>query len=393
LKTKTLLMTGATGIMGSWVLGEALARGYNVLALMRDRDQAQAARRLRAVLHHVDMPGAMNRIEVVSADAGIPGFGLDDIQIRRLRERADMMVHCAACTSFNPDQDETCWSVNYGGVKSVLAFVNGTDIPLYHVSTAYVAGQRRGRVLETELDEGQDFSNTYERSKAASEKLVREAFASGEAHGAIFRPSIITGGSKDGRILQFMNFYNMLRIVDLLATRRARSERSVVRMAMDPAGTKNVIPVDWSVQAMWHIIEAEGPSGQAYHLTNPNPPCHEMFRWWAMTFLADAGIDVAFVPSLEGPLTSLEALYDGRMANYAPYMFGEPVFDRTNTDRALDGAVPFPSMDAAFLNQLLAYAREQKWRSLFDSRSTASKMLEESPYNDISSSEVATAGV
>ena len=44
-----------------------------------------------------------------------------------------------------------------------------------HISTSYVAGDRVGRVLETECDEGQGFRNSYEWSKCQSEKRVQAA--------------------------------------------------------------------------------------------------------------------------------------------------------------------------------------------------------------------------
>ena len=40
----------------------------------------------------------------------------------------------------------------------------------FHVSTAYVAGKRLGRVYENELDVGQEYGNCYEESKVEAEK-------------------------------------------------------------------------------------------------------------------------------------------------------------------------------------------------------------------------------
>jgi hypothetical protein len=56
-------------------------------------------------------------------------------------------------------------------------------------------------------------------------------------------------------------------------------------------------------------------------------------------------------------------------------MFSEPVFDRTNTDRALGGALPFPEVSPEYFVRLLETARAQRWRSVFDTRSAASRDL------------------
>lgn len=370
MNNRTVLLTGGTGIMGSWVLGETLARGYDAIVLMRDPDQKSAAERIKAVLHHVERPWDFPRVHIVLGDASEPNLGLSPSTADAIREQAAAVIHCAACTSFNPDQDAECWATNVGGVVNLLEFLDGAGIPFYHVSTAYVAGKRRGRVLETELDVHQEFSNTYERSKCASEKMVRRAFAEGRLRGSIFRPSIIIGAMQDGRISQFMNFYNILHLIDMIASRRSNGGETV-RMVTTPHGTKNIIPVDWTARALWTIIEREGPSGHVYHLTNPHPVTHGMIQEWANALLRRANMQVNLVDAIEGRMSPLEAILSARLRNYDAYLLEEPHFDRTNTDRALNGAVPFPVLDGRQFDKLMAFARMRKWRGLFVGRAGA----------------------
>ncbi len=370
MRNRNVLLTGATGIMGSWVLGEALARGFSPVVLLRDPDHARAAARIETVLEHLGRPDDMERIRIVLGDARHPHLGLAPREEAELRECIGAFVHCAACTSFNPSQDDEIWATNVDGVAHILEFIQGTSIPLYHVSTAYVAGKRVGVAHETELDEGQEFNNAYERSKFESEKMVRRAFKEGRATGCIFRPSIIMGSSTDGRILQFMNFYNVMRMIDLLSQRRTNQE-CLIRVEADIRGTKNLIPVDWAVQAMWHIIELEGPTGLAYHLTNSNPMTHYEMEMWSNVLLSEKSQRIELVSEIEGELTSLEGLIASSFSNYRPYMGLEPSFDRTNTDKALRGAHAFPDMNPEYFRRLMAYAQSEKWRSLFDKRKPA----------------------
>lgn len=365
MTNRTLLLTGATGIMGSWVLGEALSRGYSAICLMRDATHAAAVDRIKAVLGHVDHAQDLHRVQVVLGEASHPGLGLSQQEAEEVRAAADLMIHCAACTTFSPDQDAEVWATNVDGVRNVVSFLAGSGVPLYHVSTAYVAGKRQGRVLETELSIGQEFNNTYERSKLTSETMVRTAFSDGSLSGAIFRPSIITGSTRDGRIMQFMNFYNVLRMIDLIAHRRMNGS-SLLRVAARPDGTKNLIPVDWAIQALWRIIEREGPSNQVYHLTNPNPMPHTELAFWANEMVRETGLRIELVDRIDGTPSSLEALFAAGFSNYLPYMQTEPLFDRTNTDRALNGEAPFPAFTPAYFQLLLDYAREARWKSLFE---------------------------
>jgi len=387
MTNRTVLLTGATGIMGSWVLGEALARGYRPIVLMRDPDRIRAHERLDTVLRHVNRLADRSRVHVVQGDTRRPHLGLADDLVRQLRRSVDMLIHCAACTSFRPDQDDEVWATNVGGVVNLLEFLRDTDIPYYHVSTAYVSGSRNVRVFESELDNSYGFNNTYERSKYKAEKLVRQAFDEGRLRGAVFRPSIIVGSTQDGRILQFMNFYNILRIVDLMASRRPNGA-ATVRMMASEQGTKNLIPVDWTAQAVWHIIEREGCSGLAYHLTNPNPIAHAEMRAWANNILRRNRLRIRLTSELDGDVSSLESLLEARLSNYRPYLVGEPQFDRANTDRALDGVLPFPRIDTAYFDMLVAFARAERWRSQFDRRPSPGHIPDECEFRPVA----ATAG-
>jgi thioester reductase-like protein len=363
----SVLITGATGILGSWILGEALSRGYAPIALMRDRDHGKARARLQAVLGLVGQGAELDRVRIVLGDARRPNLGLDTNEASDLVSGLDLMVHCAASTSFDPGQDDDVWTTNVGGVENLLRFLDGKGVLLYHVSSAYVAGRRQGRVLETELEAGQQFRNTYERSKCASERLVHDAIADGRVQGAVFRPSIIAGASDTGTIAQFMNFYQFLRLIDM-TSRGTGGNVQTIRMEADPAGTKNLVPVDWCAKALWAIVDAEGPSAKTYHLTNPAPETHLGMADWANTFLEEQnGIRLDVIKDLDNTRSRLESVYHRAIKHYLPYLEREPDFDRTNTDRALGGRLPFPETGPTYLDAIIGFAREQRWRGVFQS--------------------------
>ena len=96
MNNRTVLLTGGTGIMGSWVLGETLARGYDAIVLMRDPDHKSAAERIKAVLHHVERPWDFPRVHIVLGDASEPNLGLSQRTADAIREHAAAVIHCAA---------------------------------------------------------------------------------------------------------------------------------------------------------------------------------------------------------------------------------------------------------------------------------------------------------
>jgi nucleoside-diphosphate-sugar epimerase len=363
---KRLLLTGATGILGGWVLREALLRGFEPVVLLRDASHRHAQERLRGVLSLTGQESLIDEVEVVLGDVRKPRLGLSLAQLDTLREEVDLLIHCAASVSFSARQGEHTWDTNVNGLMHVLGFLAATNIPLYHVSTAYVAGTRTESCLEGELDAGQDFHNAYERSKFECEKIMREAFVSGMVRGAVLRPSIIVGAAEHGRISTFYNFYGFLRLIDTALSGQLEY-RGAIRLPLNGECTKNLIPVDWCARAMLEIIETDGPSGLTYHLTNPSPAKQGDLVAFANTLLASRGIQIALDEGLhEDTATPVEKITTYLLEHYGEYLGQEPQFDRSNAARVLDASVPFPEMGEAFYLQLLEYARSQEWQNLMD---------------------------
>jgi len=360
---RSILITGGTGIMGSWVLAKALERGFSPVVLMRDATMEQARQRLAAVLA---LPGADHRLDeitILQGDTCQPDLGLNDAQRGMLRNTLSLVIHCAASISFNPKKDFELQSANVDGLRHMMQLLEGTDVPLYHVSTAYVAGMHEGRVMEHELLDT-PCKNTYERTKRQAEQIFVDALAAGTIRGAVFRPSIIVGAERGGLISQFHNFYSILRMVDVIEGGQLPAGESL-RLQGNPESTLNLIPVDWVAEALWTIVEREGASARTYHLTNPNPCKLRELNHWATRTLSPMGSQMGFQPKLDGDITRAEQVANASLALYRHYLLDEPIFDRTNTDRALGGTLPCPRLDADFFDRLLGYARAQQWIGAF----------------------------
>ncbi|MBM3290469.1 MAG: sugar nucleotide-binding protein, partial [Candidatus Hydrogenedentes bacterium] len=264
--------------------------------------------------------------------------------------------------SFNPNDDAAVWNTNVRGVEHVLEFIAGSNVPLYHVSTAYVAGGREGTVYEYELDGRYGFTNTYESSKWEAERLVRSAFLEGASSGAIFRPGILVGASASGAISDFQNVYKFLRLLDLACIQN--NPGGTIRIEGQPDTLSNLLPVDWAAKAMWEIIDHDGPECRTYHLTNPGANTLGEFAEWANERLAEAGVTIEFVSESSGRLSSMEALAVKALRHYLPYTKGQPYFDSTCTRKATRTRVPFPEIDRNFYDRLYAYARARQWKGV-----------------------------
>src|SRR5262249_2162190 len=109
------------------------------------------------------------------------------------------------------DRDEI-FRMNVDGTRHVLDLVKQTRTRrLQHVSTAYIAGNRSDVALETEIHVGQTFKNAYEESKCRAELLIADEARKGDVVSSVYRPSIVIGDSRSGRVTHFHGVYAFIR--------------------------------------------------------------------------------------------------------------------------------------------------------------------------------------
>ena len=118
-----------------------------------------------------------------------------------------------------------------------------------HVSTAYVAGITKGTFREHQLDEGQEFRNTYEQTKWEAEHVVNDA---SDLNPVIARPSIVMGESGSGWTPAFNVLYWPI---------RAFSRGLFDEVPARPEALVDVVPVDYVADALVHLLEDTSSSG------------------------------------------------------------------------------------------------------------------------------------
>src|SRR5262245_50124706 len=172
--TEYCLLTGATGLLGRYLLRDLLLRGTAVAVLIRERDGQSPAERLEEILSYWD--GELGQklprqVHCLAGDVTLPGLGLDDAGRRWVAESCPRVLHSAASLTFYcKDRSADPWRTNLTGTERVLDLCRAAGVREFHyVSTAYVCGRREGLIFEDELDFGQQFRNDYEESKFEAE--------------------------------------------------------------------------------------------------------------------------------------------------------------------------------------------------------------------------------
>jgi thioester reductase-like protein len=303
-----------------------------------------------------------DRLDIVEGDIAHKGLSIDSERSVALRSRVDHVIHCAAAIRFDLPLD-VARRDNTEGTRNVLTFVEQLEHlgRLDYIGTAFVAGEREGLVKEDELDEGQTFRNSYERTKMEAEKLVRE-FAERRPT-AIYRPSIIVGDSRTGETTSFQGFYQAL-----LYYRKFYSRGLTLIVPADPNSPVDIVPVDYVVDALFALIHKAESIGRVFHLASgPGNTC--TFDELMNVTAKFTGINPPFYVPLEAwrrvvrPL--LLALVWGKKRElgrkaevYFPYVWMKLVFDKSNTNALLEGTgVSTPHARSYFVKLLEYQAR------------------------------------
>jgi len=350
-----ILITGVTGSLGSWMARIVLESNRSVIALTRANSPAAARTRVFDALRTVGADRYEDRVDVICGD--ICEAPPSEAVTGRCRGLSGV-VHCAGALEFRAEFAELDHRVNVRGTATMLTLAEALHVPFCCFSTAYIAGRRQGRVLESELDVGQDFNNPYESSKCRAEQLVRAWAKRTHLPAFVFRPSIVVGDSREGRIVNFDGLYNFMRLLDGMAGLNHERE---FRVVADPTATKNIVTVDYVARMALHIMKTGSPG--VYHLTNPCPLRLSTLRDILAELFDIRGARLVSAEEFQRPRPNrFEWMYQKLASTYAPYLAAEPVFDRTNTDVVARSAdIELPEIDMVLFRRLVDYARKADW--------------------------------
>ncbi|MGH9226330.1 MAG: HAD-IB family phosphatase [Acidimicrobiales bacterium] len=204
-----IAVTGATGFLGTAIVERLLRAvpGCEVVLLVRPGRRATPADRARREIFGNDAFKPLKaewgkgcddqiaaRVHVVGGDVSIDGLGLDD-EGRALLTSCDTIIHSAALVSFDAPIDRAM-ETNLLGPPRMLEVLHaaGASPHLIAVSTAYVAGNRRGRAPEAPLTETPFSTDVSWRGEVEAIRRAR-----GDAEAESRRPELLERFAKEAR--------------------------------------------------------------------------------------------------------------------------------------------------------------------------------------------------
>ena len=358
IASRTILVTGATGLVGRRVVAALLRRtDASIVVLVRDpaRWQALAA----------GLGSATSRVAVIRGDITRPALGMDLRAARRRLRSPSLVIHSAGDIVFSRSLADAR-RVNTEGTRNVIDLA--TAFPharLVQVSTAFVVGRRTGVIAEGDDAGDAGWVNSYEQSKHEAEALVR---ASGLEY-VIARPSTIVCDDVRGSVTQVNAVHRALRLYHAgLASMMPGAEGSPV----------DVIPADWAANAIVTLALARQASGATVHLCAGDgalPLGALLDRTYAL-WSRDHGWRrrgiarpaLSDLPTYELFERSVELVGDARLkritralSHFAPQLGLPKSFDTTRARALLDDAAPPVSL---YWDRMLAWLLASNWSAV-----------------------------
>ncbi len=275
----TILLTGATGLLGNEILRTLLTRpeyaDFRILVVVRG-DPQTSQRKFDQLAEDTEHAEFARRVKPVWADLEQPDLGLAANARAELAEGITHIIHSAAVVDFALPY-AAARSANYDGTVRLVELARGAKHlrALAHISTAHIAGRRTGFIVEDELEHDRGWVNFYEQTKYESEQYLRERM--GELPIAVYRSTTLIGESQSGAVRQFNFFHNAIRLF---------YHSMVPAIPGEPTGHIDLIPVDWAAHTICYLALENFRSGATYHV------CAEPPRSYTLEGLIDATAQV-----------------------------------------------------------------------------------------------------
>ncbi|MDC0773368.1 non-ribosomal peptide synthetase [Streptomyces sp. HD] len=259
---RQVLLTGATGFLGAFLLRELIDRtAARVHCLVRGADNAQAAGRLRATLERYGIRDeeTEDRIVVHAGDLSVPRLGLPDQTYELLAREADVVYHAGAAVNLAQSYAQSRGANVVGTVEVLRLAAARRTVPVHHVSTVGVFSgpDIRGRRIgpDTPLTPVEGLMHGYTQSKWVAEQLVETARARGLPV-TVYRPTRIAGDTSTGAC-QDADFLWLL----LKGCVQAGLAPVLPGVAFD------LVPVDYLSRAVVALSRHPGAAGRNVHLS------------------------------------------------------------------------------------------------------------------------------
>jgi NAD(P)-dependent dehydrogenase (short-subunit alcohol dehydrogenase family) len=251
-------VTGGTGFIGRFLIGNLLRRRDTVYVLVRKGSQKKLAS-LRQ-----EWGASEGRVIAVTGDLGKPLLGVAEGEIAKLKGKVKHVFHLAAIYDLAASA-EAQERANVNGTRHAIAFADAVQAGCFHhVSSIAAAGLYEGTFREDMFEEAEELDHPYFKTKHLSEGIVRNEY---KRPWRVYRPGFVVGHSKTGYIDKIDGPYYFFKLIQKM---RKMLPAWVPTIGIE-GGRINIVPVDFVADALDYLAHKKGLDGKCFHLTDPAP--------------------------------------------------------------------------------------------------------------------------
>ncbi|QLE54757.1 non-ribosomal peptide synthetase [Nostoc sp. TCL26-01] len=352
-KVSAILLTGATGFLGAFLLHELLQQtSATIYCLVRAQDIPAARQKLQKSLESSLLwdEKYSDRLIPVLGDLSQPLLGLSATEFHHMAECIDVIYHNGAWVH-HASPYSLLKATNVFGTQEILRLacqVQAKPVHFMSASSVFAAGVRI--IREQDKVDEQPPIGGYNQSKWVAEKLVTQARDRGLPV-AIYRLGRISGHSQTG-VFNPHDFLYRLIIGSVQLGSIPDQE-----MMLD------IIPVDYASKAIAYLSQQSASGNQVFHFVHPQPVSANVL----FAKLRSLGYSIQQVAyeqwhqqllniaenSPEHPLYPLVSLFPSR---FSQPQTSNLQFDCENTLTKLTGtSITCPQIDEQLLNTYISY--------------------------------------
>jgi len=251
-------VTGGTGFIGRFLIGNLLKRGEPIYILVRKSSQKKLA--------GLRKEWGANEAQVIAifGDLAKPMLGVTDAEIAKLTGKVRHFFHLAAVYDLaaSPESQELA---NIDGTRHAVELAQRLRVGCFHhVSSIAAAGLYDGTFREDMFEEAEELEHPYFRTKHLSEGIVRKEC---KRPWRVYRPGMVAGHSKTGYIDKIDGPYYFFKLIQKM---RKMLPIWVPTIGIE-GGRINIVPVDFVADALDYLAHKKGLDRKCFHLTDPAP--------------------------------------------------------------------------------------------------------------------------
>lgn len=351
-----ILVTGATGFLGSHIAQKLLEEGKEVFLLVRGENAEQRVNETMQKYFNCNMHPL---ITVISGDLTKQFLGLSKEDFTELANKVDAIIHSAADVRHFGNR-EHFEKVNVQGTKNLFELVDmNSKIIFHHISTVGVVqdllteGKWNSIKGMSEIPEDLQLESVYTDTKMKAEKWILDQAKVGKQV-FVYRMGNLAGRYSDGHFQGNIDenaFYRMLKLMIL------------VNKAPNVQWMVDFTPIDFAADVVVKSALTDEHAVRVYHVCHPNPiPFAQFVSILNKLDLSIEMVETAFYEdyilsdSMSEEIKNLAvAQLDGDGASDT-----NAVFDSQQTMNLLN-IQHLPKIEKEYIGKLIQYASEQQF--------------------------------